>query len=322
LLLQMLLYAALAPAVVGLVRWFTARLQARRGASMLQPYRDLAKLLRKPSNLPRITTWFFSFAPGAIFACYLVMGIFLPTVYLPATAQAPALQPPLANWFGLDLIFLIYLLGLARFMETLGSFDAAAQFGSMSGSRQLYLHVLGEPALLAVTYALVQMSHTSNIAGILLRDPGLEWVTALANPALILILLALGAIVLAESGRLPFDNPGGHLELTMIEQGTHLEYSGRVLALVEWANAMKLTFFLALLAGLALPGTLTATPALGALGVALLWFVAKLVVLVFLLSLWEVSQTKLRLRSVAYPLVGALVLALVAVVLLVSAARS
>jgi len=121
-------------------------------------------------------------------------------------------------------------------------------------------------------------------------------------------------LFLAESGRLPFDNPGTHLELTMIEEGTYLRYSGRMLALIEWASAMKLTFFLSLLANLAIPWGIATNLVPMDLVLSIVSFFAKLVFLAFLLALWEMHQAKSRLRAVSEPLILALVPALVSLI--------
>jgi formate hydrogenlyase subunit 4 len=302
---QMGLYLCLAPAVAGLLRWFKTRWQARRGADIWQPYRDLLKLLRKQPNLPESASWVFTLAPPVIFVCYLLPGLFLPLIYVSPGGS-------------MDFLLLSYLLGLAKFMSGLAVFDVSSNFGPLSSARQFLIHMLAEPVLLVIVYALALLRYSSSLSG--LTEPGqsggvLEIVT---NPAIGLMGVALCYVFLAESGRLPFDNLNTHLELAMIEAGTQLEYSGRALALIEWAQALKLTFFLSLLAAMVCPYPLAIQPHWAALLIGLLAYLVKMTGLIFGLALWELTQAKLRLWSVVNPLTTAMVLALTAVVFVVA----
>jgi formate hydrogenlyase subunit 4 len=310
LLVEVGVYATVAPGVVGLLEWFKARLQARRGANIWQPYRDLWKLLRKRPNLPESASWLFSTVPPIVFVCYLLLGLFLPTFFLADPVPSPAFW----QGFRMDFLFIVYLLGLARFAAGLAAFDIAALYGSMSSGRQFFVHILAEPVLFVTLYALVLTKHSSNIAWLMRPASEEPNIAALIDPAMVLTLLALGSVFLAEGGRLPYDNPDTHLELTMVERGTYLAYTGRALALIEWAHAMKLTFFLSLVVGLGWPWSMATEATLPALGVALVSYLVKLVLLLFLLALWELIQVKLRLRRIVHPLTTALVFALIAVV--------
>lgn len=297
-------YALMAPGVVGLLRWFKARLQGRRGPDPWQPYRDLFKLLRKAPNVPAPASVVFRLAPPVVFTSYLLLGIFLPVFSLPVKG-------------GIDLLFVIYLLGLGKFVGGLAAFDVEAPFGPMSSGRQFFVHILAEPALLVTTYALALARHSTDLDRLVTPAGGTLSAALPAGgplPALVLVLGALAVVALAESGRLPFDNPGTHLELTMIEQGSSLEYSGRSLALLEWAESMKLTFFVLLLAELAFPARLAPPVTPVDLGIVLGAYPLKVGALLLLLALWELARAKSRLRAVVYPLMMALGLALVAVV--------
>lgn len=310
---QAMLYAWLAPGVVGLLRWFKARLQARRGADIWQPYRDLAKLFwRKQPNIPESASWVFLAAPPVIFVCYLLLGLFLPTFFLgdPLNSAIP--------WHGLsmDFLFVVYLLGLAKFVSGLAAFDAGASFGGLSSGRQLFVHILAEPVLIMIIYALALSGHSSNLDRLIGYHQNVRAIVGLANLATILILLSLGTVFLVESSRPPFDSPGTHLELTMLEQGSQLEYSGPALALIEWAHALRLTFFLSLLAGLAWPWGMAANTAWPVMVMAVLLYLVKLIFLIFLLTLWEIIQVKLRLQRVVNHLLTVLGLTLVAIVVL------
>ncbi len=299
LVLQAGLYALIAPGIVGLLDWFRARLQARRGAAPWQPYWDLVKLLRKWPNIARSTSWVFSAAPPIVFACYLSLGLFLPVSFFgaPVGGAAAQVMP------GIDFILVIYLLGLARFVAGLAAFDVAALFGTMSSGRQMFFHALTEPTLFVAIYALAQAKRTTEVAKLVVTTSPPD----ISFPALAFILLSLSIVFLAESGHLPFDNPHTNLELTMVEQGTHLAYNGRALALLEWAHAMKLTFFLFLLSDLMWPVEMAVIP-------------LKLLFLLLVLAFWDAAWAKLRLRQVVGPFAVALVLALVAALFVMLAA--
>jgi formate hydrogenlyase subunit 4 len=298
---QAVLYAGLAPLSVGAVRWLEARSQGRRGASPLQPYRDLWKLLQIRPGLPRSASGVFLLAPPVVFTCFLLLGYALPMAAVPP-------EP------GMDLLLVVGLLGLAKFAGTLAAFDAGAPFGPMSSGRQWFVHVLAEPAMLVAIYALAISRATTNLP--LLADGG--GVAALvAEPTILFAIGAIGFVLLAEIGRLPFDDPGTHLELTMIEEGTKLEYSGRALALLQWADAMKLLFGLSLVAYLILPPAAVDQTSPPALLAGLAAYLAKVGVLVVALAGWEMSRGKLRLRAIVAPLLGATGVVLFTVVTLV-----
>jgi formate hydrogenlyase subunit 4 len=296
-LAQAAAYLLLAPLFAGLVDWLKARLQGRRGPDPAQPYRDLRKLLGKAPSVPGPASGVFLLAAPLAFTCLGLLGFALPLFLVPALEM--------------DLLLALALLGLARFVTALAAFDAASPFGPMSGGRQLFVHTLAEPALLLVVYVLALGNDTTGLAS--LTTGGNPW----AEPAVPLALGALGYVLLASSGRLPFDNPATHLELTMVEQGTRLEHSGRALALLEWADAMRLTVALTLLANLAVPWGVTAERAPLPVLLAFLAYLAKVGGLLLALAWWEVVHAKARLRAVASPLLLALGALLFAVVSLV-----
>lgn len=297
---QAALYAGLAPLSVGVVRWLKARLQWRRGPGPLQPYRDLWKLLRRRPRMPESASGIFLLAPPVAFTCFLLLGFALPMLAVPSGP-------------GMDLLLVVGLIGLAKFLTTLAAFDAGSPFGPMSSGRQWFIHVLGEPALLVAIYVFAISRATTNLP--LLADAGSGGL--LAEPTIPLAVGAVGYVLLAEIGRLPFDNPGTQLELTMIEEGTKLEYSGRALALLHWADAMKLTFGLSLVAYLLLPpGPIEeATPL--ALLVGFAAYLAKVGVLLVVLAGWELTRGKVRLRGLVAPLLLATGVLLFTVVTLV-----
>jgi formate hydrogenlyase subunit 4 len=321
--LQVALYVGIAPGVIGVLRWLQARLQGRRGPRPDQIYRDLWKLFHKKPVVPDTASWIFSAAPLVVFSCYVLLGLLIPIVYLaPETISSEITIGVLFGRPWADLLVLIYLLGLARFALGLAGMDAGAPFGDLGSSREMFLHFLAEPTMIFVVFALALKAHTTSLPAILqhfmklIDESGLSEIYY--DPALWLIGLALSLVTLAEAGRLPFDNPGAHLELTMIGKAIHLEYAGLHLALLEWAEAMRLTFFLTLMLNLFFP-YLLGSPEQSLLRNALLIlaYPFKLCLLLIILAVWEMTRAKIRLRAVAGPATLALVFSMLAVVIVV-----
>jgi formate hydrogenlyase subunit 4 len=306
--IQGLLYLALAPLVLGTLRRARARLQRRQGPPWLQPYRDLLKLWRKRAVTPANASWVLDAAPAVVFTCYALAGFITPIFNL------PDIPSPVG-----DLLALVYLLGLARLALGLAGMDAGSPLGGLGSSRELYLHALAEPTLVFIVYTLALKWGTSDLSAIVSANRQAGLLKVYTSPPLLLLALALALISLAEAGRLPFENPATHLELTMSGKAVHLEYAGPQLALLEWAEALRLTFFLTLLLDLFAPWLLAASDAgLLAQALAALFYPFKLLALALLLALWETFQVKMRLRTIVTPALVALIMALVAAMLVVA----
>ncbi len=297
---QMLLALLLAPGLVGLIRWMKARLQNRRGAPAWQPYLELRKLLHKEVVVSRNASWLFRAAPFVIFA---------------STATAAALVPVLAaphtfDTMG-DLIALVYLLVLGTFCLALAGLDPGSAFGGMGASREVTVAALAEPTVGLAVFALALSAGSTNLGRIVaatVEDPA-----GALSPGHLLAFGALFIVTLAETGRLPVDNPATHLELTMIHEAMVLEYSGRYLALIEWAAAIKLLVFFALLGNLFVPWGVAREVTAGALLAGLGSFLLKLLVLAAIIAVFEARIAKLRLFRVPELLSLSFVLALLAV---------
>ncbi len=300
-LIQLLLVALGAPLLVGGVRKIKARLQGRRGASVLQPYMDLRKLFAKEAVLSENTSWVFRFTPYLLAATMLLSALIVPVL----TTQMPL--GALGN-----IIVLMYLFLLGTFFLALAGLDAGSAFGGMGASREMALAALAEPTVMIAIFAVSLRAGTTSLNDIIVRfaaDPLL-----VLNAGHLLAFVAFLVVALAETGRLPIDNPTTHLELTMIHEAMILEYSGRYLALVEWAAGMKLFLFLTLLANLFFPWgvALAATPF--GLALALVALVVKLTLLAASIAALETAIAKLRLFRVPELLSGSFTLALLAVV--------
>ncbi len=308
-IVQGLVFMLVAPLVAGTLRWAKARLQRRQGPSPVQVYRDLLKLLSKRPVEPENSSWIFRGAPAVVLACYAMLGFVMPVFYLPEARSSPA---------G-DLLLLVYVLGLARLAMGLAGMDSGAPFGGLGSSREMFVHVLAEPTLLFAVFTLALTRNTTDLTTIIWANHDAMPLDIYAAPELLLLMLAMGVLVALESGRLPIDNPGTHLELTMLGKAVHLEYSGPRLALLEWAEALRLTFMLTLLLNLFGP-RLLASPGESLLMnvILILLYPVKLLVLLLALALWEAVQVKAQLRSIVTPALTALAFTILAAVLVVA----
>jgi formate hydrogenlyase subunit 4 len=290
----------LAPGLMGVIRWMKARLQNRRGAPVWQPYLELRKLFGKEVVVSRNASWLFGAAPFVIFTSTVAAAALVPVLAAPSSVDP---------WG--DLIVLVYLLLLGTFFLALAGLDPGSAFGGMGASREVTVAALAEPTLALAVFALALGAGSTNLGRIVvatLADPA-----TVVSPGHLLAFVALFIATLAETGRLPVDNPATHLELTMIHEAMVLEYSGRYLALIEWAAMVKLLIFFALLGNLFVPWGVTPVVSVGALLVALGSFLLKLLVLAATVAVFETRIAKLRLFRVPELLSVSFVLALLAV---------
>jgi formate hydrogenlyase subunit 4 len=291
---------ALAPGLLGLVRWLKARLQNRRGAPVWQPYRELRKLLGKEVVVSSQASWIFHAAPFVLFATTVAVTFLLPLLAVPSPLDPAG-----------DLLAVVYLLLLGTFALALAGLDPGSAFGGMGSSREMTVAALAEPSLALAIFALALGAGSTNLGEIVARTMASP--LAAISPGHLLAFAALFIVMLAETGRLPVDNPATHLELTMIHEAMVLEYSGRYLALIEWASALRLLIFFTLLANLFLPwGVATAITPL-ALAVAAGALLLKLAVLAVAVALLETRIAKLRLFRVPELISASFLLGLLAV---------
>jgi len=299
---QMLVVLLLAPLLTGIVRKVKARLLRRRGASVLQPYRDLLRLLRKEAVLADNASWLFRVAPYLIFAATWV-----------AAALVPTFASGLVFSWTADLIAIIAFLGSARFFLALAGMDVGTSFGGIGSSREVMFASLAEPAMLMITFTLALIAGSTQLATIAgfmaSSEVGLRVSLGLA-------LVALAMVAIAENGRIPIDNPATHLELTMVHEAMVLEYSGRHLALIELAASLKLLLYISLIACLFIPWGL-ARPGGGVpdmlIGGAI--YLLKLITGGVLLAFFETGIAKMRVFRVPEFLGAALMLGLLAALL-------
>jgi formate hydrogenlyase subunit 4 len=292
--------AAGAPLLVGWMRQVRARLEGRAGAGWAQPWRDLRKQMSKQSITPEGTTVVFAAAPAILAGTSLVIAAIVPAV----TTASPA------DRVG-DLFAVVGVLLLGTVALTLAGLDTGTAFGGMGASREVTIAALVEPTILVAGVALCVPVHSSNLGRIVAATaahPG-----RVASPVAVLAFAALAVVVVAETGRIPVDNPSTHLELTMVHEAMILEYTGPRLALIEWSAAMRLTVLLTLLANLFVPwGVAGAGAGPPGLLVALAAIAIKVVTLATILATAEVFLAKLRLFRVPELLAGSFLLGLLA----------
>ena len=300
---QMALVLALAPLLTGFVRKLKARLSRRQGPPLIQPYRDLWRLMRKEVVLAESSSWLFRVAPYLIFAGTWV-----------AAALAPTFATGLLFSWSADLIAIIALLGSARFFLALAGMDVGTSFGGIGASREVMIASLAEPALIMIVFSLALLAGStqlSTIAGYMLSfNVGLRVTLALS-------LVAMIMVAIAENARIPVDNPATHLELTMVHEAMVLEYSGRHLAVIELASQLQLLLYVSLIACIFAPWGLApvgAGAAAHALGLAA--YIGKLAVAGTLLALFETTTAKMRVFRVSTFLGAAFMMGILGVLLL------
>jgi formate hydrogenlyase subunit 4 len=282
--LQIAVVVGLAPAFVGWIRMLKCWFQGRTAASLFQPYRDLMKLFSKEIVLAHNASWIFRFTPYLIFGTAVLAGAIIPilSIDLPLAATA-------------DVIVLIALFAIARFFLALSGMDIGTAFGGMGSSREMMIASLAEPAMLMAIFTVSLANKSTSLAEIVqVINSG----QMMLRPSLAFAFIAFVLITLAETGRIPVDNPATHLELTMIHEAMILEYSGRHLALIEWASMMKLYLFVSLAIavftpwGIAFKGSLTGLPA------AVGFMIAKLGLAGLIIVLIETGLAKMRIFRV------------------------
>jgi len=302
-IIQLLLVLAIAPLLTGYIRKVKAHLQRRRGPPLLQPYRDLLKLIRKEVVLADNASWVFRTAPYAIFATTLIAAALVPT-FATGLMFTPAA----------DLIAIVALLGTARFALALAGLDIGTSFGGIGSSREMMIASLAEPAMLMIVFTMSLLAGSTQLSTVaaFVQGPTLGLRVSLGMSLVALIIVAI-----TENARIPVDNPATHLELTMIHEAMILEYSGRHLAVIEAAASLKLLLYFSLIGCMFAPwGLATAGQGLFDFVIGVASYIVKLAVGGFLLAVFETGTAKMRVFRVSDFLGAALMLGLLATLLL------
>jgi formate hydrogenlyase subunit 4 len=297
---QLALVVAGAPLLVGAMRQVRARLEGRVGAGAGQPWRDLRKQFGKEAIRPEGSSWVFTCAPAVLLASTLLIAAVAPFLSTLSPLDGAA-----------DLFAIVGLLLLGTVALAVAGLDTGTAFGGMGASRAITIAALAEPTILLVGFALSARVGSSNLAALVAGTRADS--SRVLSPVSLLAAVALGMVIVAETGRLPVDNPATHLELTMIHEAMVLEYAGRDLAVVELASTLRLTVLLGLAANLFLPwGVSTSAAPLPLLGAAAA-FALKVGVLGMALAAFEVFVAKWRLFRVPELLAGSFLFGLLAV---------
>lgn len=285
--------------VNGIIRKIKSSVQHRIGLPVLQTYFDLYKLFRKDMVISENSSWIFVAAPYIFFISVLAAFIFIPVV-------------PQFFSFGFtgDAILVVYLLALGRFFLTLAGLDTGSTFGGMGSSRELMISSLIEPSLIILIFTLGLSSNavSTSLQSIYAVSESLG--TGILNPLYLLLFATVFIIIIAETSRIPVDDPATHLELTMVHEAMILEYSGRYLALMEYGASLKQLLLITLAANFFLPFGSNLAPELGFI-LPVLLYLAKVLFITVIIALIEIKTVKLRLFSVPNLAALAFILALI-----------
>jgi formate hydrogenlyase subunit 4 len=299
--LQLVLVLLIAPLLSGMIKTLKARLQTRRGPGVLQSYRDIFKLLRKGMVIPDTASWIFSATPYVVFSTATLVGLMIPMT----TTHAPF------SLFG-GVLAVVYLLALGRFFLALGGLDTGSSFGGLGSSREMTISAIAEPAMMLAIFTVALGANSTNLSEMAKVAVGQSW--RFLAPSQMLAFAALFIVLIAETGRIPVDNPATHLELTMIHEAMVLEYSGPYLALIEWGASIKQLVLMTLLVNTFFPFGLSADWTAQSVGVGLAFYLAKLLLLAGMIVLVETTNAKLRLFRVPELLMVAFILGALALI--------
>jgi formate hydrogenlyase subunit 4 len=283
--LQLLLLLLIAPLLSGIIKTLKARLQTRRGSGILQCYQDIFKLFRKGMVIPETASWIFSATPYIVFVTAALVGLMIPMT----TTDAPL------SLFG-GVLAVVYLLALGRFFLALGGLDAGSSFGGLGSSREMTISAIAEPAMMLAIFTVALAASSTNLSEMAKVAVSQSW--KFLAPSQMLAFAALFIVLIAETGRIPVDNPATHLELTMIHEAMVLEYSGPYLALLEYGASLKQLVLMTLVVNTFFPFGLSSGWTFQGLALGLLFYLTKILLLACLIVLIETTNAKLRLFRV------------------------
>lgn len=301
--IKLFLFPILSPLCIGIIGKVKASMQNRKGASIFQPYYDIWKLFHKDEVIARDASWIFRFTP------FLLFGI---SLLLPISIAFISTQESLL-FFG-DFITVVYLLATMTFFLALAGLDTGSMFGGFSASREMTLAALTEAGLIFSLLPVALIAHTTNLSMI---PSAIATLPLTEYLPVVIAFLAFFIALIAETGRVPFDNPATHLELTMIHEAMILEYSGKRLALIEWANANKLLFFVIAGMNIFFPWGMAQTVSIGALLLSIFIVCIKVILLVTIIAILESSIAKYRYFRLADILMTGFVFCIIALIMVI-----
>lgn len=290
---QFLIIIMLSPLVNGVIKRLKANMQGRVGPGILQPYYDLIRLFKKGMVISNVASWIFKASPYIVFTSTIAASMIVPVITTKASLGLMG-----------DVIALIYIFALGRFFMALAGLDAGTAFGGEGSSREMTVAILVEPMMMLSIFTAAISAGSTNIARIA------ETHSIFYSPSHILALSAFIVAIIAETGRIPVDNPDTHLELTMIHEGMLLEYSGRYLALMEWAHYIKQMLLFTIAADIFFPFGIANDTEVSGLALSFGVYVLKMFLISFLMALIESTRAKMRFFQLPSLLGSAFVLAL------------
>ncbi|MFN3479026.1 MAG: respiratory chain complex I subunit 1 family protein [Thermodesulfovibrionales bacterium] len=291
--LQFLIIIFFAPLINGIIKKLKANMQGRVGPGILQPYYDLIRLFKKEVVVSHVASWVFRTTPYVVFSSTIAATMIVPVITIDVAFSNMA-----------DIIALIYILAIGRFFMALAGLDAGTAFGGEGSSREMTVAVLVEPMMMLSIFTAAISAGSTNLSKI--AGAG----TAIYTPSHVLALSAFVVAIIAETGRIPIDNPDTHLELTMIHEGMLLEYSGRYLALMEWAHYIKQMLLFTIAVDIFFPVGIAENAEISGLAISTGIYFLKMLFMAFLMAVIESTRAKMRFFQLPSLLGGAFVLAL------------
>lgn len=290
--LQFIIIIIFSPLIQGIIRKFKAGLQGRVGAGILQPYYDIIRLLKKEMVLSTVTSWIFKITPYIVFISTIVAAMMVPVITTKSSFSIMG-----------DVIALIYIFALGKFFVALAALDAGTAFGGEGSSREMIVSILVEPMIMLCIFTVAITADSTNIARI--ADPH----SFVFTPSHVLALSAFMIAIVADTGRIPVDNPDTHLELTMIHEGMLLEYSGKYLALMEWSYYMKQMLLFTLAVDMFFPVGIAHNIEPSSLIVSSGVYSLKILFMAGMMAIIESTRAKMRFFQLPSLLGGSFVLA-------------
>lgn len=298
-LLEVLIVLLFSPLLKGVISRFKAIVQSKHGPPVWQPYLDLYKLFRKDEVISNDASWIFRATPYVCFAAPVLVTLLIPVLT----------DFPLTWAFMGDMLGGGFILGLGGFFATLAAIDTASPYGQMGSSRTRMVSFLAEPVLMCVFFVVALVAGAT--IPYIVNDAWYSDGFSVIYPSHVLVVIAFFMVILAETGRIPVDNPDGHFELAMIDESKSLEYSGKGFALIKWGGYMKLFVLLCIFMNVLItPWGLAASPTVSAVALAVPCLLLKLLIGASIIIIIESTLAKLRLYRVAEFLGAALVISL------------
>ncbi|MFA7314835.1 MAG: NADH-quinone oxidoreductase subunit H [Candidatus Magasanikbacteria bacterium] len=279
-IIQLFFVPALSPLCIGIIRKIKAKLQNRQGANVFQPYKDIWKLLHKDEVVSKDASWIFRFTPYIVFAVTIVVGLSIP-IFLSRISEFGAS----------DILIIVYTLAIGTFFMALSGMDTGSAFGGFGSSREMTVSALAEGGFI---FSLLTMALLAGSTNLFVMSDVTRTITSQSFLPTILAFGGFFIVLLAETSRFPFDNPATHLELTMIHEAMILEYSGKRLALMEWAASNKLLIFIILGVNIFFPFGLVINGGWGMIILSIFYFLVKIFLFCLAIAVLESSMAKFR----------------------------